>query len=60
MDFIDLINTMTYLFKLFLAAENNIIDIVIYPNKLFLDIENKLFMDIENKLFMDLKNKLLR
>ena len=50
MDFIDLINTMTYLFKLFLAAENNIIDIVIYPNKLFLDIENKLFLDLKNKL----------
>ena len=51
---------MIYLFKLFLAAKNNIIDIKIHLNKLFLDIENKLFMDIENKLFMDLKNKLLR
>ena len=51
---------MIYLFKLFLAIKNTIIDIEIHLNKLFLDIENKLFMDIENKLFMDLKNKLLR
>ena len=49
---------MIYLFKLFLAAKNNIIDIKIHLNKLFLNIENKLFMDIENKLFMDIENKL--
>ena len=33
---------MTYLFKLFLVAKHNIIDIVIYLNKLFMDLKNKL------------------